>query len=141
VSLTRAGDYGAAGAAFDAAVALEGGNPFLYLNRGLNSQRAGDYEGARADFERALALKPDCADALAALGLVCYETGRVDEAEDCYLKALAAERSGAALNNLGVLYFARGRLDEARRCFEEALEAFPPCADARFNLDDGFGEE
>ncbi len=134
VVLTRDGEYEQARKRFDRAIALDGDNPFLYMNRGLAAQQSGDSAAAAEDFERAIALKDDLYEAFGALGLTCYEGGDWVRAEECYLKALSGERTAETLNNMGVLRFNQERYEEARRYFEEAIKLRPSFDAAQYNL-------
>ena len=66
--------------------------------------------------------------ALGSLGGVYQETGRIEEAERTYEKALAIHREvahrrgeGNELSNLASLYHETGRMAPAERTYEEAL--------------------
>lgn len=71
------------------------------------------------------------------LGTSLYRQGRVDEAGDCFRKALQAyPRYELAQNNLGLVLIAQGRLDEALSHYARALELDPGYANAHVNMGD-----
>ena len=95
----------------------------------------GDPEGAIAAYELALEQQPDRTDICVNLGRLLHESGRLDEAEALYRKALAGGARDALLHyNLGVLLEDRGRKDAALAAYRTAVEADPELADAHYNL-------
>ncbi len=88
---TRAKDYTAAIAAFDAALKLDGGLASAYSGRGYARLLAGQLEAAQADFEAALA-RSDAANFKAAvefnLGQVAERRGDVAGARAAYTRSL-----------------------------------------------------
>ena len=122
---------------FQKALALDPGNPLLYLNLGIAQQRTGEYQAALDNFQRSIYFDNDLADAWGAMGLIYYELDQFDKAEEYYYAALERDRNSFKVwNNLGVLYFSRGSFEEARCCFEEALSLYPHYYDALFNIRD-----
>ena len=68
-----------------------------------------------------LQLKPELAGAHNNLGNLLGDTGRLDEAEACFQRALELEPEYAqAHSNLGLLYWKAGRLDEAEACLRRS---------------------
>jgi tetratricopeptide (TPR) repeat protein len=122
---------------FRKALAMEPGNPLLWLNLGIAQQRTGDYNEAIESFHRAIAIDDELAEAWLSMGLIFYETEEFELAEECYRSALARNENDPKIgNNLGVLYFTEGSFEEARRCFEESVTLYPHYYDALFNLRD-----
>jgi len=137
IALTEANRPNDAIPLFRRALAMEPGNPLLWLNLGIAQQRVGSYDEAIGSFRRALGIDEALAEAWLSMGLIYYETDEFGLSEECYHSAL--EQDGAnpkAWNNLGVLFFAKGDYDEARSCFEEAVSLVPHYHDALFNLRD-----
>jgi len=63
------------------------------------------------------------------------DTGRLDEAADHYLQALAVKPDFAmAASNLGIVRKLQGRLEEAAACYEQAIRIDPDYAPALYNL-------
>jgi tetratricopeptide (TPR) repeat protein/tRNA A-37 threonylcarbamoyl transferase component Bud32 len=69
------------------------------------------------------------------LGERLYNQGKLQEAAECFLVAVALRpRTGVAHNNLGVVLKDKGKLDEAITCFKRAIEIDPKYATAHDNL-------
>ena len=69
---------------------------------------------AEAIYRDVLKSVPDQPDALHLLGVVAYQTGRLDEAAEAIERAIAGnDRVAAYHDNLGLVYRALGRTDEA----------------------------
>lgn len=89
---TRAGDYAAAIATFDAAIGLEAGLARAWSERGYAKLLAGDLAGARADLEAALPLDEGAAFRAAIhynLGQVAERSGDTKAAKASYAASLA----------------------------------------------------
>jgi tetratricopeptide (TPR) repeat protein len=141
IALTEANRPKEAISLFRKALAMEPGNPLLWLNLGIAQQKAGDYDSAMDSLFRCLSFDSTMAEAWNALGLIHYELERFEEAEAFYKKALQKEkRSPKSWNNLGVLYFTMGSYEEARHCFEQAVSLSPHYYDALYNLRDTCNE-
>ncbi len=137
IALTEANRPNEAISLFRKALALEPGNPLLWLNLGIAQQKSGDYNGATDSFFHCLSFDSNLSEAWNALGLIHYELERFNEAEAFYKKALQKNnRSPKCWNNLGVLYFTIGSYEEARHCFEQAVSLSPHYYDALYNLRD-----
>jgi tetratricopeptide (TPR) repeat protein len=137
IALTEANRPNEAIPLFRKALAIEPGNPLLWLNLGIAQQRTGDYDEAIETFHCAIAIDDGLAEAWVSMGLIYYEMEDFELAEDCYQSALAHnENDPKTWNNLGVLYFTLGILEEARACFEKAVSLSPHYYDALFNLRD-----
>jgi tetratricopeptide (TPR) repeat protein len=122
---------------FQKALAMDPGNPLLWLNLGVAQHRLGEYDQAMFSFDRCRSIDDDCSEAWASMGLLCYETERYEEAEMLYREALSRNKvAPKSWNNLGVLYFTLSNFEEARECFEQAVCLTPIYYDALFNLRD-----
>lgn len=128
------GDYAAAQAAIERALAA-GLSPARGLPQlGLIARRQGNYEGAKTRYEQALeVLKnegPEArVEALNGLGVVHRQLGNFDEARRCFEGALSFSQAsgnrrgeGEALNGLGSTAFYQRRIDEAITYHEQALK-------------------
>ena len=67
-------------------------------------------------------------DALNNLGLVCWQLGELDQAEDYFQKSLELRQKlgilkdiAASFNSLGTVYWHRGELDQAEKHFQQSL--------------------
>jgi len=137
IALTEANRPNDAIPLFRRALAMEPGNPLLWLNLGIAQQRTGSYDEAIDCFRRSLSIDDGLAEAWLSMGLIYYETDEFGLSEDCYHSALASDECNPKVwNNLGVLMFAKGDYDEARGCFEEAVSVAPHYYEALFNLRD-----
>ena len=83
---------------------------------------------------RALACNSQNAFAQGSLGMALHESGRIDEAAACYLKAIEIGPDGDAHNNLGGILADRGEIDAAVAHFQKALKINPDSASAHNNL-------
>ncbi len=69
------------------------------------------------------------------LGQVLQELGRIEEACDCYMRALQINPNFAqGLNNLGVVFHQLGKLNEAEASYRRALTIQPDYLSALHNL-------
>ncbi|MEW6758211.1 MAG: sulfatase-like hydrolase/transferase [Acidobacteriota bacterium] len=99
----------------------------LYFEKGLLEARESKWEAARYAFTKAVSLDPLRHQALANLGRIAYQQGRVDEAVVQYERALkAAPREASYMATLGSLYLS-GKEDPAAALayFRKALAADP----------------
>lgn len=75
------------------------------------------------------------ADAWVSMGLVHFNQERVEQAIDCYRRALQLEEDSVfALNSLGDAFFARGENETALDCYRRVIALDPEDAQAHFNL-------
>jgi len=81
-------------------------------------------------------VKPRNAKALNNLGAAYLGEGRVQEAINCFQRALAVRGDYAEAHvNLGIVLMRSGRYDEGIEHLRRALEINPALADARSSLD------
>lgn len=128
------GDYAAAQAAIERALAA-GLSPARGLPQlGLIARRQGHYEGAKARYQQALDVmqneRPEArVEALNGLGIVHRQMGNFEEARQCCEQALALSQTsgnrrgeGEAFNSLGATAFYQRRFAEAVPYYEQALK-------------------
>lgn len=105
---------------------------------GLLAQQAferSDFAGSITLFQQALEKSPQDWVLLNNLGLALSKTGKFDEAESYFFKAVSANINCASCyNNLGDLEMKRGFLEEAELYYQKATKADPDYADPYFNL-------
>ena len=88
---------------------------------GLVLRRKGDLRGARLEFERTLEIAPDLVGAMANLGSLDLQEGRLDEATAILGRALEKEpRNVESRTNLIVAHGMRHDVEEARKLVKEA---------------------
>jgi tetratricopeptide (TPR) repeat protein len=119
-----------ASAALRQAVQLDPMNVLFLRNFALAEVMLGDRKAAIQDFHRALELSPHYGPAWLGLGTVLEQTGRGEEATNCFRKALTYRVQ--LMPNLMILahfYQNRGWFDGASVCYENALKLNP--GDAR----------
>ncbi|HEX3756084.1 MAG TPA: sulfotransferase [Rhizomicrobium sp.] len=110
------GDFSAALATYDAAIA---GAPDLapaYYNRGLAHNALGDFARARSNFERAVALRPAYPEALAQLAYSDAVRGAHDRARDYARRALEHDaRQVTAVMAFALADIAEGKFEQAEQ--------------------------
>ena len=106
-----------------------------YASMAQQAFERSDFAGSITLFQQALALKPQDWILLNNLGLALAKTGKLEEAESYFFKAVAANVNCASCyNNLGDLEMKRGFVDEAELYYQKATKADPDYADPDFNL-------
>src|SRR6266478_1090030 len=103
------------------------------LESALRLRRAGKLEEAAELYARILHANPNHFEALHALGIVCYQTGRLDEAERLIGQAVAVEPRADAIYNRACLLLKLERLEDALVCFGEAIAVKPGYIEALTN--------
>jgi serine/threonine-protein kinase len=94
-----------------------------------------NYPAASEELQAALALEPANARALRALGDLNQDTGKFDDAERAYNKAVEIRQGDAEGHiNLGAFYRVRQRLPEAQVSFARAVDLAPDSYLAHNNL-------
>lgn len=114
------GDYAAALAEFEKAVAADANEPGAYFDRGLAHANLGDFDAAAADLERALELAPGGADTLSVLGQVYALRAATRSDSGDITGAVADVQEALRLNpwNLN-LYGELQRLSQSAAVYEE----------------------
>lgn len=105
------------------------------IRTAVRLHQAGQHGEAEAMYRDVLAVEPDNFDALHLLGVLAYQTGRLDEALE--LLGTAVRKHGtqpSALVSLGNTLTSLGRYDEAAAWYRRALELEPDCAGTHYNL-------
>ena len=103
-------------------------------NLGITLARKNDLAGAVSQFQAVLGKNPSHAGSLRNLARLLMHQGRLDEAIDCYGKALAAREDYALHLDLGQLLDACRKSDEAMKHFARAAEMAPNVAAAQLAL-------
>lgn len=135
LALQRSGQYGAALAAYERALALDPEDPSLLNNIGAVRRSLGDLEGAREALRRAIELDPRYAPAWSNLGLVLDALGERQEAALAFQTALRLDPGNPSASvNLAIQYHQAGLLDEAQRLLEGALLRDPLMPEAHYEL-------
>jgi len=94
-----------------------------------------DWHGADESYQTAIRLAPGNVTALSAAGVLAFTLGRLDEAVDLDLRAIALDplrQAGHA--NLGLVLLHAGRLDEATKRYEHLLQLNPEYPGAHMRL-------
>lgn len=102
-----------------------------WLSEARDAFSARDFDTAADRYDMVLAHDPKNLTALSNLGIVRYQQGRLDEAEESLRKAAAlAPNDSGSRALLGVIYFRKGRLDEAFSELTRAVALDPRNAEA-----------
>jgi tetratricopeptide (TPR) repeat protein len=95
----------------------------------------GNLQQAEDISRKILEKKPDNADMLHMLGVICYQLGNHDSGIQYIKKALLIDPDFTeAYNNLGNIYQEMKQLDEAIACYRKALKLNPNLPKAYYNL-------
>lgn len=130
-----AGDYAAARATLEAALALDPDAAALEANLGYALDMDGARAAAEPHYRRALALAPRQLQIYLNLGAMLTAQRRLDDALAVYDAALLfAPDAPALLSNLGMTLACAGRESEAEARYRAALDIDPSYAKAAFNL-------
>ncbi|MCX8108639.1 MAG: tetratricopeptide repeat protein [Verrucomicrobiae bacterium] len=97
----------------------------IHLSLGRHYESVGRIAEAEAQYRKACQAAPDYADTYNHLGIVLLRTGRTDQAEQCFRKAISLSGSPDARNNLAVLLINSSRLAEAEEQVRAALSLSP----------------
>jgi len=111
----------------EAALALDPGNPFLYLDRGAARQRLGLFDDGRRDAQTALRLGPDqWASPLCLLGNDAFFLGNLDEAISYYSRVVELRPDDwFAVCYRGGLNYLNGEYDLAKADLQRAIALGP----------------
>jgi Flp pilus assembly protein TadD len=129
----KAGDWAAARAAFETAVAKQPTDAEARYYLGVSQERTGARDLAEASYRQALALRADFPEAIENLVALYVDARRFDDA----IAAATQVRSGMPRNpelqlNLALAMSGKGDVEAANKAFEEALQKMPN--DVRFRL-------
>jgi tetratricopeptide (TPR) repeat protein len=105
------------------------------LETGLKHFDDGDLLQAEAACWSMLEKDPNQADALHMLGLIAFEGGRSDIAEELISCAIVkSPQVGSFYNSLGKVYQKQGKSEDSMACFGKAITIDPDSADAYHHL-------
>lgn len=135
----RRRDFDEAIRLYKALLAIEPGRAdvmFALANCELSRGRKAE---AEAGYRAVVALRPDAGLAHANLGTLLAERGLLDDALDCYGRAIAAGDSALVRFNLANVQKDLGRIEESVANLRRAVELDPAMADAHYNLANSLG--
>lgn len=125
-TLYEQGDFAAAEAAFQQAVALDGQSIGYWHNLGVAQYSQDRLDAARASFEQGLKLAPDDAELNYLMGAVSIQLQQLDQAETFLTRANQLDSAlPEPYFGLGVLYKLQGQREEAIAAFETFLKIGP----------------
>jgi tetratricopeptide (TPR) repeat protein len=102
-----------------------------YLNEALTLERQGDYEAALTSYRLALRDQPNDYRVLQNMAIAFSKTGRLDDAVNCYRRALDIQPQLAGAHyGLAFLLLKRGDVPAAQLQLEQFLAAPPKSAEA-----------
>jgi tetratricopeptide (TPR) repeat protein len=105
------------------------------LQAGLEHHRAGRLHDAELLYLQVLRLHPRHAGAVHLLGLIAFQVGKLDVAENYIGQAVKMDAFNATYPaDLGEVYRAQGKIEEAIASYRKALEMNPEMADAQNHL-------
>lgn len=131
----RRGDYEAALAHVDNAIALDGQRAEFFNTLGCIYKDTKRYDEAVASFTRSLELQPRYPSAAFNFALAIYEQGNKQHTIGALEQVLAiAPRHVGALSLLGDIYAGIGKLDQAARCYRDVIAAAPDDRSAPIRL-------
>lgn len=117
------GRLGEAEGLFNCLLTLEPADTMTEHCLGVVWYRRGEHERALARINKTVAAYPKHPDFHSNRGLVLAAMGRLDEAQDCYRRALALDPSLAPVHsNLAKALHAQGKLREAIQWYEHSVE-------------------
>lgn len=129
----KAGDWNAARAAFESALAKDPKKAEAHYYLGLVLDKAGDRTAAATHYEQALAISPNLSEAATNLIAIDVEARKFDDAIVLAKKVLAKDDKNAEIQlNLATALSGKGDVDEASKAFEKAVALAPN--DARFYM-------
>jgi tetratricopeptide (TPR) repeat protein len=103
-------------------------------NLGNIYQKVGQIDSAIIHYRKAIQLNPN-AQTYYNLGIALQDRKRIDEAIDCYEKALGLNfKKPGVYNNLGLALKDKGKVNEAIICYQKALKIDPNFAESFYNL-------
>lgn len=133
--LLQEGQFAAARAVFEQAIADTPDDARAWLDLGLTQEAAGDLTSAEKAYRRATKLDSGFAEAFNNLGVLLRESGRLDDATGALERAVALDPDLAAARfNLGLAYEDRGELAKAEQEYLAVIEQLPRDPVPRINL-------
>jgi len=128
---SRSGNYAAALASYDRALALQSDHAEALYNRGNTLKSLQRFDEALASYDRALAVRPDYADALNNRGVALQALKRLDDALASHERALGLQPDHAEAHyNCGLTLQMLGRFEEALPRHDRAIALRPDYAEA-----------
>lgn len=109
------------------ALAAEPANPTTYALLGKLYASQDRLRDAKAQYAQIVKLKPRSVEAITMMGLLCFQSGDLDEAQQWWEKALQIDAyAAAAANDLAYLYAeGRGSLEVALQLAQTARSKYP----------------
>jgi protein O-GlcNAc transferase len=104
------------------------------LERALRLQSGGRAQEAESLYRQLISRNAQNHRALCGLGVLLYQSGRLEEASRYFERAVLVHPHPMYLTNVGEVYRLLGRLDVAAESFGRILELAPDFPDARLNL-------
>ena len=112
------------------------------LQQAVALHQQGQLDRAMALYDAVLHVEPRQFDALHMLGVIAYQTGNLQGADDLLARAIAVNAQDAAcLTNAGLVLQAQRRSDAAVLRYEQAIAVNPNFAQAWFNLGNALQEQ
>lgn len=122
VALHRRGQLAEAIMAYQKVLAQDPANFDAYHALGQAANKMGQQTMAEGFFRAALSIRPDSAAALNEFGMLLLASERLDQALDCFLKALELCPDSPEVNfNAATAYYDKGDMDAAMRYYQTAL--------------------
>lgn len=105
------------------------------INAAIRFHQAGQFAKAEPMYRNILAAEPDNFDALHLLGVLAYQSGRLDESLELLSKTIQKHKSHpTAFISLGNTLTSLNRYNEAAEYYHQALELEPDNAGIHYNL-------
>lgn len=110
--------------------------PENYFGLAVGYRGVNQFDSAIITLNKALQLKPDYVEAMSKLGEIYGQNlGRIDAAEDCFLRALAVNPNDeSSLENLGIVYGIKKDVKQSLSCFQKALKIKPEKYELYMNI-------
>ena len=129
--LRQLGEFDAAMAAYDQALAVKPDFAEVFYNRGTLLHQERQLQAALESLESALAVNAAFAQAHCRRGDILRELGQLDAAQQCYRQTIALMPGNADAHfNLGVLQSGAGSYADALKSIEAVIAVAPEQADA-----------
>jgi len=135
LALAKTGDYSAALAQFERAIAINPRLTIAYIGVGDIHRQQGDYDAAERSYSEAASLEPRNFDAQYLHGVTLHVLKRLGEAVRAYLRALTIRPNNVDANlNLATAYLQLHEAGQALPYARHAVQRSPDRAQARVNL-------